>query len=151
LLAVLAIAGVIGSLFGPVLSWARHRKRRESDAATVHGPADLQLAGAAALTTLAAVAVVLCSDLYEFSWRCQLPALVTLPLAGVFGGMVIAGRLRRYQEQTVPLRDTDRRSRYWLTLVSTHELPERYAVWPSPLRPSSTPEARSLASACAQR
>ena len=38
------------------------------------------------LTTLAAVTVVLGSDVYEFSWRYQLPALVTLPLAGVFGG-----------------------------------------------------------------
>jgi hypothetical protein len=31
---------------------------------------------------------------YEFSWRYQLPALVTLPLAGVLGGTLIAGRLR---------------------------------------------------------
>jgi hypothetical protein len=38
--------------------------------------------------------VVLGSDVYEFSWRYQLPTLVTLPLAGVLGGTLIAGRLR---------------------------------------------------------
>jgi hypothetical protein len=31
------------------------------------------------------VAVLLGADLYEFSWRYQLPALVTLPVAGAFG------------------------------------------------------------------
>jgi len=29
--------------------------------------------------------VLLGADLYEFSWRYQLPALVTLPVAGAFG------------------------------------------------------------------
>lgn len=37
------------------------------------------------LVTGLAVAALLGADLYEFSWRYQLPALVTLPLAGVLG------------------------------------------------------------------
>ncbi len=38
-----------------------------------------------ALATGLAVAALLGADLYEFSWRYQLPALVTLPLAGTLG------------------------------------------------------------------
>jgi hypothetical protein len=34
------------------------------------------------------------ADLYEFSWRYQLPALVTLPIAGAFGATAIARRVR---------------------------------------------------------
>jgi hypothetical protein len=40
---------------------------------------------------LSAAAVLLASDLFEFSWRYQLPALVTLPPAGALGIMVVAG------------------------------------------------------------
>jgi len=43
------------------------------------------LALACLLITGSAVAVLLGADLYEFSWRYQLPALVTLPIAGAFG------------------------------------------------------------------
>jgi hypothetical protein len=43
------------------------------------------------LATGFAVAAVFGADLYEFSWRYQLPALVTLPLAGV-GGATVAWR-----------------------------------------------------------
>jgi hypothetical protein len=35
--------------------------------------------------------VLLASDFFEFSWRYQLPALVTLPPAGALGIMVVAG------------------------------------------------------------
>jgi hypothetical protein len=51
-----------------------YRRRRDS------GPALACL-----LITGCAVAVLLGADLYEFSWRYQLPALVTLPVAGAFG------------------------------------------------------------------
>jgi hypothetical protein len=50
------------------------RRRRDS------GPALACL-----LITGCAVAVLLGADLYEFSWRYQLPALVTLPVAAAFG------------------------------------------------------------------
>jgi hypothetical protein len=47
------------------------------------------------LITGAGVAVLLGADLYEFSWRYQLPALVTLPVAGVIGATALAGYVRR--------------------------------------------------------
>jgi len=49
------------------------------------------------LITGCAVAVLLGADLYEFSWRYQLPALVTLPVAGAFGvtALVPVVRARR--------------------------------------------------------
>ncbi len=39
--------------------------------------------------------MTLASDLFEFSWRYQLPALVTLVPAGALGISVIARSLRR--------------------------------------------------------
>ena len=92
LLAAMTGAGAIGSLF---VFARRATRRRGSEAGRPRGrPADRQLAAAAIFTTLAAVTVVLGSDIYEFSWRYQLPAPVTLPLAGVFGAMVIARSFR---------------------------------------------------------
>ena len=63
------------------------RRRRDS------GPALACL-----LITGCAVAVLLGADLYEFSWRYQLPALVTLPVAGAFGVTALVGffRARRH-------------------------------------------------------
>jgi len=51
-----------------------------------------------------AVSVLLGADLYEFSWRYQLPALVTLPVAGAFGvtALVRAARARRHQAEAIP-------------------------------------------------
>ena len=89
LLAVMTAAGTLGSLF--VLSWRKPRRRRSDSGADDGRP----LAVAAMLATLAAVAVVLGSDVYEFSWRYQLPALVIVPVAGSFGYVVIARRVRQ--------------------------------------------------------
>ena len=47
------------------------------------------------LITGSAVAVLLGADVYEFSWRYQLPALVTLPIAGALGATAIARQVRR--------------------------------------------------------
>jgi hypothetical protein len=55
-------------------------------------PGNLSLA--CLLVTGSAVAVLLCADLYEFSWRYQLPALVTLPIAGALGATAIAQQVR---------------------------------------------------------
>jgi hypothetical protein len=55
-------------------------------------PGNLSLA--CLLVTGSAVAVLLGADLYEFSWRYQLPALVTLPIAGAFGATAIAQQVR---------------------------------------------------------
>jgi hypothetical protein len=41
------------------------------------------------------VAVLLGADLYEFSWRYQLPALVTLPVAGALGATAVARAVRK--------------------------------------------------------
>ena len=47
------------------------------------------------LVTGAGVVVLLGADFYEFSWRYQLPALVTLPVAGALGAGVLQARFRR--------------------------------------------------------
>ena len=52
-------------------------------ALSARSPRSLRLA--CLLTTGLAVTALLGADLYEFSWRYQLPALVTLPLAGTLG------------------------------------------------------------------
>lgn len=60
------------------------RRRRDRD------PADAQnLALACLLITASAAAVLLGADLYEFSWRYQLPALITLPIAGALGATAV--------------------------------------------------------------
>ncbi len=55
---------------------------------------DAGLALACLLITGSAVAALLGADLYEFSWRYQLPALVTLPIAGAFGATAVARHIR---------------------------------------------------------
>jgi len=77
LLAVFTVTGLAGSLM------ALRRKRAD--------PATRQLALACLLFFLSGAAVILVSDLFEFSWRYQLPALVTLVPAGALG---IAALLR---------------------------------------------------------
>jgi hypothetical protein len=59
------------------------RRRRDSSPAL-----------ACLLVTGCAVSVLLGADLYEFSWRYQLPALVTLPVAGAFGVTALVGFFR---------------------------------------------------------
>ena len=102
LLAAMTAAGAAGSLF----VFARRRKNPPRDnplrdnslrgnppSGSPPGDDFQLLAAGTLLATLTAVAVLLSSDFFEFSWRYQLPALVTLPLAGVLGGTLIAGRL----------------------------------------------------------
>ena len=98
LLALAAIAGLIGSA-SLAIPWRRRRAapaghqdtRPGKQASAVGRPAAL----ACFLFFTAAVAVLLASDIFEFSWRYQLPALITLPPAGALGISIIAGRLRR--------------------------------------------------------
>ena len=59
------------------------RRRRDS------GPALACL-----LVTGSAVAVLLGADLYEFSWRYQLPALITLPVAAALGVTAVTRHIR---------------------------------------------------------
>ena len=81
------LAGLVGSL--GVL------RRRAS-------PAQRATAAACLLTFLSAVAVLLASDAFEFSWRYQLPALVTLPPAGALGITVIVGYLAARRARRPP-------------------------------------------------
>jgi hypothetical protein len=64
-------------------------RRRDRDPA---GTRDLSLA--CLLITASGVAVLLGADLYEFSWRYQLPALITLPVAGALGATAVVRYLR---------------------------------------------------------
>jgi hypothetical protein len=79
LLAVFTLTGLAGSA-------ALLRRRAD--------PGTRQLALACLLFFTSAVFVTLISDLFEFSWRYQLPALVTLPPAGALGISVIARLIR---------------------------------------------------------
>jgi len=76
---VFALAGLAGS--AALL-------RRRSD------PGTRQLALACLLLLTAAVSVLLICDAFEFSWRYQLPALVTLAPAGALGIGVIIRSIR---------------------------------------------------------
>jgi hypothetical protein len=78
LLALLALAGLGGSLavIGRRPAWQRRR-----------------LTQACAAFFAAGIAVLVMSDAFQFSWRYQLPALVTLPPAGVLGLTIAAGFL----------------------------------------------------------
>jgi dolichyl-phosphate-mannose-protein mannosyltransferase len=80
LLAFAALAGLMGSLAAA--------GRRTS-------PARRGAATGCLLFFASAVAVLLASDAFEFSWRYQLPALVTLPPAGALAIAVLLGRPAR--------------------------------------------------------
>jgi hypothetical protein len=106
--ALAAVAGLIGSL--SLIGWPRAARRRgQTPAARASaGPAPAgpgqgtgepapaapgrQVALACLLFFLTGAAVLAVSDVFEFSWRYQLPALVTLPAAGALG--ITAIRLR---------------------------------------------------------
>jgi hypothetical protein len=79
LLVVFTVAGLAGSA-------ALLRRRAD--------PVTRQLALACLLFFASAVSVTLVSDLFEFSWRYQLPALVTLAPAGALGIAVIIRSIR---------------------------------------------------------
>jgi hypothetical protein len=55
-------------------------------------PADRDLALGCCLFFITAVVILLASDIPEFSWRYQLPAIVTLPPAGALGIAVMLAR-----------------------------------------------------------
>jgi hypothetical protein len=80
------LLGLLGGI-GGIFSLGRRRD-----------PGNLSLA--CLLVTGTAVAVLLGADLYEFSWRYQLPALVTLPVAGALGATAIARQVRNRRART---------------------------------------------------
>ena len=90
LLVIFTLAGLAGSLTAVL--------RRRADPTTRH------LSLACLLLFTSGAAVLLVSDLFEFSWRYQLPALVTLAPAGALGiGVIIRlVRLPRRPERESP-------------------------------------------------
>jgi hypothetical protein len=84
LLALFTITGLAGSLIALL--------RRRLDART------RQLALASLLFFASAVFVLLASDLFVFSWRYQIPALVTLVPAGALGLNVVAHVVRNRRQ-----------------------------------------------------
>lgn len=94
LLAVFALAGLAGSAIA--FGGRRVAGRRG-------GEAGEQEVGALALGCLlffgSAVGILLVSDMFEFSWRYQLPALVTLAPAGALGIWAVRRLLARRQDQ----------------------------------------------------
>jgi hypothetical protein len=99
LFAFAALAGLAGSA-AAVAGRLRPRRGRTSPAP---GQATLTAAAGPALACLlfftAAVAILLASDAFEFSWRYQLPALVTLPPAAA---LAVTALLSRRGRATVP-------------------------------------------------
>ena len=89
LLAVCAIAGLAGS----ALALARRRA----------DPRARQLALACLLFTTAAVVVLLAADITQFSWRYQLPGLITLPPAGALGISAVAAWWARRRAAASPV------------------------------------------------
>lgn len=92
ILAIALLAGGAG-----IVAWRRPGQRR--------------LAFACLLITTSAIVLLLGADFYEFSWRYQLPALITLPAAGVMGATALAPALaRRYQRHpaTPPMAQEER-------------------------------------------
>ena len=83
LLALLSLAALAGSLLA--LS-----RRRPAVPAGPAGPAAL----ACLLFTATAVTVLLAPDVFEFSWRYELPAVITLVPAGVLGAAVLVTAVR---------------------------------------------------------
>ena len=75
------LAGLAGSAF--LLRRARNMTAADRDTAR-----------ACCYLLASGVAVLLLSDTFEFSWRYQLPALMTLPPAGALGITVIIGYVR---------------------------------------------------------
>ena len=89
---------VLSALIGSVLLAFRRRMT----------PAAREL-GVACITIFAAAAAVLAiSDAFEFSWRYQLPGIVTLPAAGALGIAVITAVARRRNEPAAPATVSER-------------------------------------------
>jgi hypothetical protein len=84
------VAGLAGTLF------LIRRRRGGQDAAddSVSGQSRRGLALACCLFFITPVVLLLGSDVTEFSWRYQLPAIMTLPPAGALGIAVILAHVR---------------------------------------------------------
>ena len=93
LYAIAALAGLAGSV--SLLAGRRRQDGDADDAGTADGvwAGRRDTAAACLVFFTAAVSLLVMSDLFEFSWRYQLPALVTLIPAGALGLAALWPRL----------------------------------------------------------
>mgnify|MGYP001259600255 CR=1 FL=1 len=87
------LLATIAGLFG-TLTLIRRRGRRDTQGASPGRPGHRELAFACCLFWISVVVLLLASDIPEFSWRYQLPAIVTLPPAGALGIAILLAWLR---------------------------------------------------------
>jgi hypothetical protein len=88
------LVGLLAGLAG-IFTYRRRRAAGAPDVPGAPGSAESRgLALACLLITGSGVAVLLGADLYEFSWRYQLPALITLPIAGALGATAVVRYVR---------------------------------------------------------
>ncbi len=83
------LAGLVGTL-----SLLRRGRRHDGRAGAGAGPPQRVMALGCCLFFITAVVILLGSDIPEFSWRYQLPAIVTLPPAGALGVAVVIAWVR---------------------------------------------------------
>jgi hypothetical protein len=103
----LYLAATVLGLLG-TLSLIR-RKRGSPDAPSSLLRPDGQLALACSLFFLSAAAILLFSDFTEFSWRYQLPAIMTLPPAGALGLAAVLARISARRKPAADGPPTDAR------------------------------------------
>ena len=96
------VLGVLGALLGVVLQVRQVR----GSAGAPRAARARQLALACLLFTATAVVLLLAQDLVEFSWRYQLPAVITLPPAGILGLSALLA-LRRDRAELSPAATVD--------------------------------------------
>jgi hypothetical protein len=99
LLAIFALSGLAGTVLALRRRPGGPRGQPGDSRGQTGDPRGRRRALACLLLCGTGLAVLLAADVFEFSWRYQLPALVTLPPAGVLGiGLILdrgAERLRR--------------------------------------------------------
>jgi hypothetical protein len=83
---------VLAALAGSLLVLARRRL----------GTAGQKMGLACLLFTVSSIALLFLPDVFEFSWRYELPAVVLLPPAGIFGLMAVLGWRRSGQREPQP-------------------------------------------------
>jgi hypothetical protein len=94
------LAGLLGTLSLARRGQPRDSKlSRDSRGPARDGPAGRDLALGCCLFFITAVVILLASDVPEFSWRYQLPAIVTLPPAGALGIAVFLAQVRSRRRQ----------------------------------------------------
>ena len=93
----LLLCTVLG-LLGTLLAVALRVRQARGGARGPRAVRARQLALACLLFTAAAVALLLSQDIVEFSWRYQLPAVITLPPAGILGVSALLALRRNGRE-----------------------------------------------------